>query len=52
MKTVVQRDYGPGMHTAVWDGRNENGARVTTGVYFYMLQTPGDVASGKMIVRR
>ncbi len=52
VKTVADRDFGPGTHSIVWDGRSEHGARVPSGVYFYRLETPVDDATGKMIVRR
>ena len=28
-------------HAAYWDGKNEIGERVASGIYFYSLQTPG-----------
>ena len=41
-----------GFHTAIWDGRDGSGRRVTAGVYFYRLETGDSVESRKMIVLR
>lgn len=32
--------HDAGVHRTLWDGRDENGARVRAGVYFYRLITP------------
>jgi len=32
---------GAGRHEAAWDGRNDRGLRVSSGVYFACLETPG-----------
>ena len=37
-------------HDVRWDGRNDNGARVSSGVYFYQLEAPGYAASRKLVV--
>ena len=38
VRTLVGEQLPSGMHQAVWDGRGENGALVSSGVYFYRLQ--------------
>ncbi len=35
-----------------WDGRNQSGARVTEGVYFYAITSGGQLKNGKIIVAR
>lgn len=35
---------------AYWDGKNENGERVASGVYFYSLQTPEFNATRRMVI--
>jgi len=52
VKTVANRDFGPGTHNVVWDGTNDYGASVTSGVYLYRIEAGGEVAAGKLIVRR
>jgi hypothetical protein len=39
----------PGAKTAVWDGRNDSGQQVATGVYFYRLHTGAFVSTRKMV---
>ena len=37
VRTLVSGQLGAGVHRAVWDGRNQRGARVGSGVYFCRL---------------
>ena len=37
-----------GTHTIEWDGRDDNGSTVQSGMYFYRLQTPSYTDSRKM----
>jgi len=41
VKTLVKGDLAAGRFDAVWDGRDEGGARTAPGVYFVRLQTQG-----------
>jgi hypothetical protein len=41
VKTLVSGDLAAGRFDAVWDGRDELGARTSPGVYFVRLQTQG-----------
>ena len=38
----------PGRKSVIWDGRADNGAQVSSGVYFYRLTTGEKVAQRKM----
>jgi hypothetical protein len=39
VRTLVDADpQAPGDHSVTWDGRNEKGDRVSSGIYFYRLQ--------------
>ena len=42
--------YPAGYHTLVWDGRDERGGRVASGVYLYSLETPEQVLHRKMLL--
>jgi len=45
VKEVVNGKYESGKHSLVWDGRNESGTRVASGVYVYRLKA-GDPSAG------
>jgi hypothetical protein len=50
--SLVNASQEPGEHIAHWDGRNDNGERVTSGVYFYKMETGDFAATRKMLVLR
>jgi hypothetical protein len=50
VRTLVNELRTPGQKHAVWDGRDEHGQRVSTGVYFYRLQAPGFEQTRKMVL--
>lgn len=41
IKTLVDGSRHAGIHTVEWDGREQHGAMVASGVYFYRLQGDG-----------
>ncbi len=43
--------YVPRGKAGYWDGRNEDGETVTSGIYFYNIQAGGFAATKKMVVR-
>ncbi len=49
VKTVVSGNVEAGSHTVVWDGRDEEGAKVASGTYFYRLVTDDFVQTRKMV---
>lgn len=49
VRTVLDEVLPAGEHTAVWDGRDNDGNSVTTGVYFYRLQA-GSIDQVKKMV--
>ncbi len=50
VKTLVQRVQARGSHSVKWDGRNENGLSVGSGVYFYQLKSGSQILTGKMML--
>jgi hypothetical protein len=52
VRTLVSGTVAAGAHTAHWDGKNENGANVPSGIYFYKLNTPEFFQTNKMVLVR
>jgi len=49
IKTLVNEDKNAGYYTVVWDGTNENGDEVSSGVYFCQMYTPKNPNGGQFI---
>ncbi|RMG23121.1 MAG: T9SS C-terminal target domain-containing protein [Methanobacteriota archaeon] len=53
VRTLAEGEFAAGSHQMVWDGRDDNGVPVASGVYFYRLTTgSGFVATRKMVLLR
>jgi hypothetical protein len=50
VRVLVGGEQGSGKHVAEWDGRNEAGEAVGSGVYFYRMTTPGYSDVRKMVL--
>ena len=49
VKTLTNEQTLPGYHVVKWDGTNDKGMSVSTGMYFYTLQTGTHNAMRKML---
>jgi hypothetical protein len=52
VRTLVDEELLPGRHEVVWDGRDEEGRRVPSGLYLYRLGLGGRTVVRKMTVLR
>ena len=50
--TLVDGTQNPGVYTMTWDGRDNDGRRVASGVYFYRVTTAGFTQTRKLVVTR
>lgn len=50
IRTLVQGRVEPGLHKAVWDGRDDAGHKVSSGVYFYRLAVGSYASVMKMLM--
>jgi len=50
VKTLVDEDLAPGIHSVMWDATDENGSRVATGIYLYRLEVGEKSQSKKMLL--
>lgn len=49
VNTLINESTEPGTYRITWNGLNKDGAQVSTGVYFYRLETDGFVDTKKMV---
>ncbi|MCH7498288.1 MAG: T9SS type A sorting domain-containing protein, partial [Candidatus Marinimicrobia bacterium] len=47
---LIDRQMEPGYHRAIWDGRDQGGREVPSGIYIARLVTPGYTKSIKMVL--
>jgi len=52
IQTVASGQFSAGPHTVNWDGRDNMGRMVSSGIYLYRLQTPEVVLSRKMMLMK
>lgn len=50
MKTLVDRPHKAGRYEVIWDGANERGSTVSSGLYFYRLKTRDYVDVRRMLL--
>lgn len=52
VRTLADAAYPAGRHKASWDGLNDRGQRVSTGIYLYHLETPAFTEAKKMLLMK
>lgn len=52
VKTLLDQEMTAGYHTVRWDGCNENGVKVGSGLYIYRLHSGNTVLSQKMLLMK
>jgi flagellar hook assembly protein FlgD len=50
VRTLVDAPRPAGTHTVIWDGRDEAGRRVTSGVYFVRLRAGQETSVRKVMM--
>jgi flagellar hook assembly protein FlgD len=50
IRTLVDGERAPGTHEVTWDGRDDRGIPVASGVYLYNLEAYGLGESRKMVL--
>jgi hypothetical protein len=50
VRTLAGGRLAAGEHAITWDGRDERGRRVASGIYLYRLATPAERAERKMVL--
>ena len=52
VRDLVDSYYQNGEHKADWDGKDDNGKDVSTGIYFYQIKTENSIQAKKMVLLR
>jgi len=52
VRRLVVRPAAPGLYSTAWDGRDEQGERMASGVYVYRLQVGQQVEARKLLLLR
>jgi len=52
VRTLMNQSFAPGSYIAVWNGENDRGVKVSSGVYFYELQAGNFVFVKRMILAK
>jgi hypothetical protein len=50
VKTVLNDTFKAGKHTVKWNGRNDDNQEVSSGIYFYRLETKEKTQTKKMLL--
>ncbi len=49
VRTLINESLYPGQHSIIWDGKNENGSQMASGVYLYRLKI-GDTSKARKMM--
>jgi flagellar hook assembly protein FlgD len=52
VRTLVKEFQKSGQHRVDWDGKDEEGKEVSSGIYFYQIKTPEFSQAKKMVLLR
>ena len=52
VRSLVNSTYPPGEHSVIWNGLDDNGVNVGSGIYFYRMQTENYNETKKMILMK
>ncbi len=52
IKTLVNDHKQPGNYNVIWEGRDDNGNSVASGIYFYRLKSGNESGAKKMVLMK
>ena len=52
IRTLIDRNFAPGSYTVNWEGKDDRGQKVSSGVYFYRLTSTDFSQTRKMVLMK
>jgi hypothetical protein len=52
VRTLIEEELGHGRHSFLWDGKDNRGEAVSSGIYFYTLRMGGELLTRKMTIMK
>lgn len=52
IKSIINKELNSGYHKFNWNGENKNGQQVSSGIYFFIVETQNTMFSNKIILIR
>ena len=52
VRTLIAQELTAGIHMTVWDGRDDAGRKIASGVYLCRLEAEGQSLSQKMVLMK
>ena len=50
INSIVDQEFSSGRHNIVWNGKNDEHKEVSSGVYFYRIETESEIKTKKMLL--
>lgn len=52
VRVLLDKELQKGTHQSSWDGKTDQGYRISSGVYFILLESGGEASSKKVVLVR
>jgi flagellar hook assembly protein FlgD len=52
VKTLTNQNYSSGNHQLIWNGKDDKGRSVSSGIYMYRMETPSYTKTMKMMLMK
>lgn len=52
IRELADEEFPSGLNEIVWDGKDQSGVSLSSGIYFYQLKTSTNLTTGKMVLAK